>query len=228
MKLETDKYYHIYNCGINGCNLFKDANDYEHFLKLHTKYIENIADTFAWCLMKNHFHYLIRVKSTKEIGNYKYTRQSFKQAILNKTISSNIEFEDVKWNTDTNSIENKNKAPNPTSHFGHLFNSYAKFFNKKYSRHGSLFEQSFKRKEIKNEKYFKQLILYIHNNPVKHGFVESPIEWSWSSYLGYLKDQNEGSAFNSTIKQFGNKQNFIATHNLLPDISQIENMLGVF
>lgn len=39
------------------------------------------------------------------------------------------------------------------------------------SRHGSLFEQPFKRKIIENEWYLKQVILYVHNNPVHHRFL---------------------------------------------------------
>ncbi|WP_320017753.1 hypothetical protein [Labilibaculum manganireducens] len=70
--LEYDTYYHIYNRGIDGCNLYRETDDYKHFLKLYEKYIEPVADTFAWVLMPNHFHLLIRIKSEKEIGIYKH------------------------------------------------------------------------------------------------------------------------------------------------------------
>lgn len=69
--LEFESYYHIYNRGINRCDLFRESKDYKHFLRLYEKYIEPIADTFAWVLMPNHFHLLIRIKSEKEIGIYK-------------------------------------------------------------------------------------------------------------------------------------------------------------
>lgn len=65
--LEFGKYYHIYNRGINSENLFKESRNYEYFLTLHTKHIEPIAETFAWCLLKNHFHLLVRVKTFEEI-----------------------------------------------------------------------------------------------------------------------------------------------------------------
>ena len=60
-------YYHIYNRGINSCDLFRDADNYEHFLNLYDKYISPIADTYAWVLMPNHFHLLLRIKDKKEI-----------------------------------------------------------------------------------------------------------------------------------------------------------------
>lgn len=56
------KTYHIYNCGINGCDLFRENENYEYFLRLYDKHISPVADTFAWVLMKNHFHLLVRIK----------------------------------------------------------------------------------------------------------------------------------------------------------------------
>ena len=58
-KLEFGKYYHIYNRGINSCDLFVENENYEHFLRLYEKYINPIVDTYAWVLMKNHFHLLV-------------------------------------------------------------------------------------------------------------------------------------------------------------------------
>lgn len=65
--LEFGKFYHIYNRGINGENLFKENRNYEHFLNLYTKHIDPIAETYAWCLLKNHFHLLVRIKTNEEI-----------------------------------------------------------------------------------------------------------------------------------------------------------------
>ncbi len=65
--LENGKHYHIYNRGINSDVLFKEYSNYEYFLKLYDKHIDPIAETYAWCLMKNHFHFLVRIKNTQEI-----------------------------------------------------------------------------------------------------------------------------------------------------------------
>ena len=62
------KYYHIYNRGINSDTLFKEKRNYEYFLKLYDNHIEPIAETFAWCLMKNHFHFLIRINNADELS----------------------------------------------------------------------------------------------------------------------------------------------------------------
>ena len=66
--LENGKYYHIYNRGINSDILFKEYSNYDYFLKLYDKHVEPIAETYAWCLMKNHFHFLVRIKDTDEIN----------------------------------------------------------------------------------------------------------------------------------------------------------------
>ncbi len=60
--LISGQYYHIYNRGNNGENLFFEERNYEYFFKLYIRYIYPIADTYAYCLMKNHFHFLIRIK----------------------------------------------------------------------------------------------------------------------------------------------------------------------
>lgn len=67
LPLEYGKYYHIYNRGIDSDTLFKENKNYEYFLKLYGKYIDPIADTYAWCLMKNHFHLLVRIKDSEDI-----------------------------------------------------------------------------------------------------------------------------------------------------------------
>ena len=66
--LKYGKYYHMYNRGIDGCELFREKTNYEHFLRLYEKYISLIADTYSWCLMGNHFHLLVRIKEEEEIG----------------------------------------------------------------------------------------------------------------------------------------------------------------
>ena len=69
--LENGKYYHIYNRGINSDILFKENDNYEYFLRLYDTHIDPIAETYAWCLMKNHFHFLVRIKDVDEIDTEK-------------------------------------------------------------------------------------------------------------------------------------------------------------
>jgi len=66
-KLVFGSYYHLYNRGINSCNIFKEPENYEYFLGLYDLYPSPVADTFAWVLMPKHFHFLVRIKEEDDI-----------------------------------------------------------------------------------------------------------------------------------------------------------------
>ncbi len=178
-KIDFGNYYHIYNRGTDGKTIFHEKDDYLHFLSLMTIYLDPIAEIFAYALMANHFHFLLRVKDENEIG---YLNSKF--ANSNKL--------DLKWKTffPKNVTGNFNKKPLPENMFQHFFLTYAKGFNKKYNRTGSLIEHPFKRILIDNEQYLKSLIIYIHNNPVKHGICESTVEYPWTSYSSIVSNKS--------------------------------------
>ena len=60
--LQYGQYYHIYN---REKVFFKERN-YRYFLRLYAKYAEPVADTYAYCLLRNHFHFLVRIKTVDE------------------------------------------------------------------------------------------------------------------------------------------------------------------
>ena len=64
--LEHGQYYHIYNRGNNRENIFVENRNYRHFLKLYAKHITPVADTYAYCLLRNHYHFLVRIKGVAE------------------------------------------------------------------------------------------------------------------------------------------------------------------
>ncbi len=64
--LIEDTYYHIYNCGNNKENLFIEEENYSYFLKLIKKHILEVSDILAYCLLKNHFHLLVKTKPNIE------------------------------------------------------------------------------------------------------------------------------------------------------------------
>ena len=150
-------YYHIYNRGNNRENLFLEKRNYPYFLSLYAKHIEPIADTYAYCLLRNHLHVSLRIKTEEE-----YLQTS---RVL-----------------ETREVSLKPKKFNPSQAFSNLFNAYAKAINKGYGRTGSLFEERFGRIPVTSDAYFTTLIFYIHYNPQKHGFVGDFRDWEWSSY----------------------------------------------
>ena len=61
--LEPGETYHSYNRGIDGVSLFRDTRNYGHFLGLYARYIEAVAANYAYCLLPNHFHFLVRIRA---------------------------------------------------------------------------------------------------------------------------------------------------------------------
>jgi REP element-mobilizing transposase RayT len=160
-------YFIQFDRGINGETVFKEHDNYLHFLRLYEKYIEPVTETYAWCLLGNHFHLLVRIKTLEEIQNYWDERDESNLSGL----------------PDPKGFENKsNKNFIITNQFSKFFNAYVKAFNKRFKRTGSLFEKPFDRKKVDNTGYFKNLIHYIHYNSVHHGFCKRLQEYPWSSY----------------------------------------------
>ncbi len=195
--LQHGQYYHIYNRGNNSSPIFFESENYYHFLRLYAKYIEPIADTYAWCLLKNHFHLLVRIKEREEIVAHELT-----------------------YNT-----TDKPKVIEPYRQFSHLFNAYTQSINKRHNRTGGLFENNFERKLVTSEKYFQQLIYYIHNNPVHHGLVKQMSLYPWSSYESILSDQPTKLKRAEVMVLFGDKENFIHYHSNPQSTSYIDDLI---
>lgn len=72
--------------------------------------------------------------------------------------------------------------------------------------------RSFKRKMVADETYERKLICYIHNNPVKDGFVRHAQDWHHSSFQELFKMGNHEWPGNEIIKKFGSKDDFLHAH----------------
>jgi REP element-mobilizing transposase RayT len=198
--IENGKYYHIYNRGINGETLFREKTNYEYFFRLYEKYVDPVADTYAWCMMPNHFHLLIRFREKEEISD------SPRPDRFQKPVRSG-------------------GGKKPHQYFSNLFNAYTKAYNKRYYRHGALFERPFRRIEITHEKYFRNMVFYIHNNPVKHGFVEDMVEYPWSSYLTMVSVKPTKIERESVLGWFDSKNNFKLFHQEKHEEKEIEKFI---
>lgn len=201
--LQPTNYYHIYNHANGDENIYRTDENYRFFLAKHSHYIAPIADTFCYCLMPNHFHLLIRIKSFQELLQLPICK------ILSDAEKNSISTDIV--------LANQQDFAKQTEiflsrQFSNLFNSYTKSFNKMYDRKGSLFQQNFKRKKIENETYFTRLVQYIHCNPVHHGFVTNAEDWHWSSYNSYFSTKKTQLSKEEAIKWFGNIEDFREFH----------------
>lgn len=67
---------------------------------------------------------------------------------------------------------------------------YAKYFNKKYSYSGHVFENRYFREIIDSIGYELDVSKYIHLNPLKANLVVELEEYPWSSYRAYAYGEN--------------------------------------
>ncbi len=187
--LEAGNFYHIYNRGIDRCNIFYTSENYRYFLRQYEKYVDPVADTFAWALLKNHFHLLVRIKEETEI-NFNRLPVPLKVKDADKPVT----------------------LRKPHLYFSDLFNSYSQAFNKQENRTGSLFQRPFGRIHVDNPEYFKNLIVYIHKNPEHHGFVTDFRDYPWTSYGTILSLQHTRLQRGKVIGWFNGKGEFMNTH----------------
>jgi hypothetical protein len=185
--LEPDNIYHIYNRGVNGENIFKEERNYSYFLKKYALQIEPIAETYSYCLLKNHFHFAIKTKTEKEIVEF------YKQKLPTK-------------------LEIPNCSYILSSQFGSLFNGYAQAINKSTNRKGGLFEEPFRRILVESDEYLTELIYYIHRNPQNHGFVNDFKSYRYSSYKTILSQKPTRIKREEVINWYGNINEFEKFH----------------
>src|SRR4030042_6062366 len=149
--MKPESFYHIYNraCGFE--KLFLCDSNFRFFLDRFAENLKGYVLLYAYCLMPNHFHFLIKTM-------------------------------------------NLNGAEDPgtiySRKFKNFFISYAKSFNKFNRRKGSLFSQNYKKKEIDSLEYLRSVTLYIHQNPVKHDYVNKIDRWKYSSYKEIISSKS--------------------------------------
>lgn len=178
-------YYHIYNHAVSDDLLFTKEKEYEIFLRKYFIYSRSIFNTYSYCLLPNHFHFLIQVKEEHE---------------LNKFLGV--------------FMDDKTRSNYLAQHLGNFFNWYATVYNKRHARKGSLFIHSFHRKPVKEQAYLNTVTCYIHANPLTAGLCDTLHEWKYSSYheyvnrLNYLAPHQKDEA----LSWFQDLDNFIFTH----------------
>jgi len=177
--LQCGRYYHIYNRGNNRENIFTEERNYRYFLKLYAEHIEPVADTYTYCLLRNHFHLLVRIKDASHLTGLQ----------------------------DLSGVRRL-----PSQHFSNLFNAYSKAFNKAYKRSGALFQRPFGRIEVTSETYFARLVIYIHQNPQKHGLVADFRQWPYSSYHTLLAAKPTHLKRDEVLAWFGDADNLVVMH----------------
>ena len=185
MLFQPNAIYHIYNQGNNRQQVFFSDENYLFFLRKMRQFILPHADFLAYCLMPNHFHWLVVTKESA-----------------------------CEW-LDFSPTPNTSSNAKPRQRLSHqvniLLRSYTRAINNQEQRSGSLFRLHTKAKDgwidefveaarrknstddfrfgIDND-YALQCFFYIHENPVKAGLVPNPTDWPYSSARDYAGLRN--------------------------------------
>ncbi len=197
-KFEEQKFYHLYNRSTDKQPMFRNEGNYEFFLKQYDAYLSPVVDTFAYCLLGNHFHILFRVKVLTGIdlnSLKKFPEDTIPELLHQKTTHDIVCHQLRKF-----------------------FQSYSMAFNKQQERVGALFQKPFKRALVDNDSYFMQLVYYIHSNPQHHGLTDDFRKWKWSSYNRILIDKPSKLNKMELINWFGDKDKFVQYHNKIQKV----------
>ena len=198
--LLENQYYHIYNRGNNGDNLFYSPENYHYFLRQFDLYLGAYTRTYAYCLLPNHFHLLIEVVDFTTLPNEL------------QAISHGSRLIDVPESV-------------MSEQFRRFFSGYAKAIKVQESRTGSLFEKNFQRKLVDSEAYFTNLIAYIHRNPQRHDICDNFVDYPYSSYSRHLHPRVSKLQKKDVLDWFGGAEPYKRFHQKRFDDSLISNLI---
>lgn len=163
---KSNAYYHVFNRGMGGREIFLDKEDYEtflYYLEIYTAPVESVAAKFpklsqrlirnnlneevkliSYVLMPNHFHLILKQKSARALPR------------LLKQVS----------------------------------NAYTTYFKAKYKSLGGVMQGRYRAVLIESEFLLVQMVRFVHRNPVSAGFSLDPRTYVWSSINDH-SEENE-------------------------------------
>lgn len=169
--------YHVYNQGNNRQPIFFHERNYYYFLRKMQVHLLPFADLLCYCLMPNHFHFLL---VPKEHPRKNALNHSIGVMLRSYTRGVNIE----------------------QGRTGSLFRQHTKAKNGIIEN--TLPIPTDKKANFRMEAgnaYAFQCFLYIHLNPVKAGLARAPEEWPFSSAQGY-RNYRHYSVCNRKLAQY--------------------------
>ncbi|WKZ47897.1 MAG: hypothetical protein QY306_00850 [Anaerolineales bacterium] len=196
-------FFHIYNRGNNGENIFIQERNYAYFMELWWKHISPIAETWAYGLLRNHFHAAVWIKNKEDLSG----------------LANNTNNPDARVDKGANPSDSRGdltglfkKFKDPSQYFSNFFNAYARGVNIATHRTGALFERPFKRIPVDTESYLMRLIVYVHQNPQKHHFVTDFRDWNYSSYHDIVSNNPTRLQREKALRLFGSRDDFVRIH----------------
>lgn len=147
---DAPAYYHVYNRGALDSQIFLDDTDRRKFLSLFARHLDPTNDDTRTD-GREYEKYEVELVAYCLMGNH------FHLLLFQETDPAAV-----------------------TQLMRSVATAYTMYFNRKYKRHGHLFQSIFKASRINDESYLLHITRYIHMNP------RSYIRYQWSSIEYYL------------------------------------------
>jgi len=156
--------HHVIVRGIEGNRIVTDNVDRQNFInRMGTLSLETETPIYAWALLTNHAHVLLR---SGPFGLPNFMRR--------------------------------------------FLTSYATFYNRRHRRHGHLFQNRYKSIVCEEDTYFKELVRYIHLNPLRAKLVDNISNLNRYRYCGHSiiigRYRNEWQDRKYVLSWFGLKE----------------------
>jgi len=156
--------HHVIIRGIEKGKIVDDQNDHQNFVdRVGDLSIQTKTDIYAWALMTNHAHILLR-SGPKGISTF----------------------------------------------MRRLLTGYAIWYNRRHDRYGYLFQNRYKSIVCEEDTYFKELVRYIHLNPLRAGLVKKIKEldqYPWCGHSFIMGERfNDWQDINYLLGWFGTKE----------------------
>jgi len=176
--LANDAVYHIVSRSIAHYVIFNTDKDYLRMVRLlHFYQVRNPVTKFSM---------FFRLKGAQAFGFDQYLN------MVNQDQEKMIEI--IAYCLMPNHIhlvlkQLKNKGV--STFISNILNSYTRYFNILHKRKGPLWESRFKHILVEKDEQLQHLSRYIHLNPTSAKLVKNPEQWKYSSYLEYLKPNQD-------------------------------------
>ena len=168
MKFESNELYHVYNQGNNRQKIFFAEDDYNSFLNYVKILILPLAEIIAYCLMPNHFHFLLSAK--ENCATMVQQGGILMNPLSNgfrKLLSGYCRVFNKRYSRSGSLFRQKTKAKCLTDELEVADTFYT------------------------SKDYCYNCFRYIHQNPVVAALVTRVSEWKWSSARFYSGKETE-------------------------------------
>ena len=144
------------------------------------------VEVFGFCIMGNHFHLLVKMKTIEDYSNEEVKRRL---SIFRKC--------EVGMITDGQVPIFKEKFSNLSEFMKELKQRFSRYYNRLHERRGYFWGDRFKSVIVENGDTLINCLAYIDLNPIRAGLAAIPEEYRWSS-VGYHAQTCNKGAFLST------------------------------